>query len=74
MDAHNKGVNFCPGADSDRLYLATTGDDRSVKLWDYLSKSCIQTMEGHTNNVPFVVFHPNLPIIISVSEDGTVKI
>ena len=22
-------------------------------------------MEGHTNNVPFTVFHPNLPIIVS---------
>ena len=31
-------------------------------------------MEGHTNNVSFAVFHPNLPIIISGSEDGTVKI
>ncbi|KAF8814154.1 hypothetical protein BYT27DRAFT_7266764 [Phlegmacium glaucopus] len=28
----------------------------------------------HTNNVSFAVFHPNLPIIISGSEDGTVKI
>ena len=30
-------------------------------------------MEGHTNNVSFAVFHPNLPIILSGSEDGTVK-
>ena len=35
-------------------------------------KSCVQTMEGHTNNlnVSFAVFHPNLPIIVSGSEDG----
>ncbi|GLB34322.1 putative the coatomer is a cytosolic protein complex that binds to dilysine motifs and reversibly associates with Golgi non- clathrin-coated vesicles, which further mediate biosynthetic protein transport from the ER, via the Golgi up to the trans Golgi network [Lyophyllum shimeji] len=60
MDAHDKGVNyvdFYPGAD--KPYLVTTGDDKTVKVWDYLSKSCVQTMEGHTNNV---------------SEDGTVKI
>ena len=31
-------------------------------------------MEGHTNNVSFAVFHPNLPIIVSGSEDGMVKI
>jgi coatomer subunit beta' len=75
MDAHDKGVNyvdFYPGAD--KPYLVTTGDDKTVKVWDYLSKSCVQTMEGHTNNVSFAVFHPNLPIIISGSEDGTVKI
>jgi coatomer subunit beta' len=31
-------------------------------------------MEGHLNNVSFAVFHPNLPLIVSGSEDGTVKI
>lgn len=75
MEAHDKGVNyvdFYPGAD--KPYLVTTGDDKTVKIWDYLSKSCVQTMEGHTNNVSFAIFHPNLPIIISGSEDGTVKI
>ena len=75
MDAHDKGVNyvdFYPGPD--RPYLVTTGDDKTIKVWDYLSKSCVQTMEGHTNNPSFAVFHPNLPIIISGSEDGTVKI
>jgi len=75
MEAHEKGVNyidFYPGAD--KPYLVTTGDDKTVKVWDYLSKSCVQTMEGHTNNVSFAVFHPNLPIIISGSEDGTVKV
>ncbi|TFY80045.1 hypothetical protein EWM64_g3966 [Hericium alpestre] len=75
MEAHEKGVNyveFYPGAD--KPYLVTTGDDKTVKIWDYLSKSCVQTMESHTNNVSFAVFHPNLPIIISGSEDGTVKL
>jgi len=75
MDAHEKGVNyveFYPGAD--RPYLVTTGDDKTVKVWDYLSKSCIQTMESHTNNVSFAMFHPNLPVIISGSEDGTIKL
>ncbi|KAF8955022.1 coatomer WD associated region-domain-containing protein, partial [Flammula alnicola] len=59
---------------ADKPYLVTTGDDKTVKVWDYLSKICVQTMEGHTNNVSFAVFHPNLPIIISGSEDGTVEI
>lgn len=31
-------------------------------------------MEGHTNNVSFAVFHPSPPLIVSGSEDGTIKI
>lgn len=45
-----------------------------IKIWDYHSKSCVQTLESHSANVSFAVFHPSLPIIISGSEDGTVKI
>ncbi|EJU06310.1 coatomer beta' subunit [Dacryopinax primogenitus] len=75
LEAHDKGVNFVEyyhGAD--KPYLITTGDDRLVKIWDYLSKSCIQQLEGHTSNVNFAIFHPSLPIIVSGSEDGTIKI
>jgi coatomer subunit beta' len=38
MEAHEKGVNyvdFYPGAD--QPYLVITGDDKNVKVWDYLS-------------------------------------
>lgn len=47
---------------------------RLVKIWDYQNKSCVQTLEGHTQNVTVVAFHPELPIILTGSEDGTVKI
>lgn len=40
-----------------------------VKIWDYTTKSLIATLEGHTNNVSFACYHPELPIIISGSED-----
>jgi coatomer subunit beta' len=47
---------------------------RLVKVWDYHSKSCIQTLEGHTSNVSFAICHPSLPLIVSGSEDGTIKL
>ena len=34
----------------------------------------MQTLEGHTNNVSAVAFHPELPIILTGSEDGIIKI
>ncbi|BGP29737.1 Coatomer subunit beta' [Rhodotorula toruloides] len=75
LDAHDKGVNYVEYYHGgDKPYLVTCGDDRLIKVWDYLSKSCIQTLEGHTSNVSFVIFHPSLPVLVSGSEDGTVKI
>ncbi|PKI85599.1 Coatomer subunit beta' [Malassezia vespertilionis] len=75
LEAHEKGVNYVDyyhGAD--KPYMITTGDDRTVKIWDYLTKSSVQTLSGHTSNVSFAVFHPSLPLIISGSEDGLVKL
>ncbi|CAN7000053.1 unnamed protein product [Brassica oleracea var. botrytis] len=44
------------------------------QVWDYQTKSCVQTLEGHTHNVSVVCFHPELPIIITVSEEGTARL
>ncbi|ERF69663.1 Coatomer subunit beta [Endocarpon pusillum Z07020] len=76
LEAHEtKGVNhvdYYP--QSDKPYLLTTSDDKTVKIWDYTTKALIATLEGHTSNVSFACYHPELPIIISGSEDGTIKI
>ncbi|KAI9695479.1 MAG: hypothetical protein M1820_008581 [Bogoriella megaspora] len=76
LEAHEtKGVNhvdYYP--QSDKPYILTTSDDRTVKVWDYTTKGLIATLEGHTSNVSFACYHPELPVIISGSEDGTVKI
>ena len=58
MEAYEKGsivLVFYP--DADKPYLVTTGDDETLKIWDYL-----RTFEGH--NVSFAVSHPDLPIIV----------
>lgn len=43
-------------------------------MWDYQTKQCIQVLSGHTHNVSTVLFHPQLPIILTGSEDGTARI
>merc|ERR1712106_1141985 len=75
LEGHEKGVNcvdYYMGGD--KPYLISGADDRMVKIWDYQNKTCVQTLEGHAQNIASVSFHPELPIILTGSEDGTVKI
>ncbi|CAG0887580.1 unnamed protein product [Cyprideis torosa] len=75
LEGHEKGVNcvdYYHGGD--KPYLISGADDRLVKIWDYQNKSCVQTLEGHAQNISAVCFHPELPIILTGSEDGTVRV
>ncbi|XP_054716968.1 LOW QUALITY PROTEIN: coatomer subunit beta'-like [Uloborus diversus] len=75
LEGHEKGVNcvdYYHGGD--KPYLISGADDRMVKIWDYQNKTCIQTLEGHAQNISAVTFHPELPVIMTGSEDGTVRI
>ncbi|KAJ2633508.1 Coatomer subunit beta' [Coemansia sp. RSA 1290] len=75
IEGHSKGVNavdYYHG--SDKPYLVSGADDFLGKIWDYQNNSCVQTLEGHTQNVVAVAYHPTLPIIITGSEDGTCRV
>ncbi|KAG8828474.1 hypothetical protein FRB91_002821 [Serendipita sp. 411] len=77
LDAHERGgVNYVEyHPDPHKPYILTTGDDRTIRVWDLLSKSCIQTLEGHTSNVSWAIYvGGGLPLIVSGSEDGTIKL
>ncbi|CAE5963399.1 unnamed protein product [Arabidopsis arenosa] len=74
-EGHLDGV-FCVEFStlSDKPYLITCSADHTAKVWDYQTKRCIQTLEGHTDVVTTVCYHPVLPIIITVTEDATALI
>ena len=75
LEGHERGVNcvdYYPGGD--KPYIVSGADDFTLRLWDYQTRSCVATLEGHTNNVCAVVFHARLPLIISGGEDGTVRV
>ncbi|GBG77621.1 hypothetical protein CBR_g24067 [Chara braunii] len=75
LEGHEKGVNCVDYfGGGDRPHLISGADDKLVKVWDYQTKSCVQTLEGHTHNVSAVLFHPELPVIITGSEDGTLRV
>ncbi|VDL75043.1 unnamed protein product [Nippostrongylus brasiliensis] len=75
LEGHEKGVNcvdYYHGGD--KPYLISGADDHLVKIWDYQNKTCVQTLDGHAQNVSSVCFHPELPLIITGSEDSTVRL
>ena len=74
LTGHLFGVNCVNYYKGDKPYLISGGDDRLVKIWDYQTKQCLHTLDGHTNNISSAVFHPELPIILTSSEDGAVKL
>ncbi|KAJ1354990.1 Coatomer subunit beta' [Parelaphostrongylus tenuis] len=59
LEGHEKGVNCV---------------DYYHGIWDYQNKTCVQTLDGHAQNVSSVCFHPELPLIITGSEDSTVRL
>ena len=74
LEGHEKGVNCVDYYHAgDKPYLISGADDRLVKIWDYQNKTCVQTLEGHAQNISSVAFHPELPILLTGSEDGTVR-
>ncbi|TVU26074.1 hypothetical protein EJB05_28603, partial [Eragrostis curvula] len=56
----------------DDLYLITGDDDGSVEIWDWQSRSCLKTLKEHTAKVYTICAHPDLPLFITGSFDGTV--
>ncbi|RVE64372.1 hypothetical protein OJAV_G00125350 [Oryzias javanicus] len=75
LEGHEKGVNCVDYySGGDKPYLISGADDHLIKIWDYQNKTCVQTLEGHTQNVTGVSFHPELPVILTGSEDGTVRV
>ena len=75
LEGHERGVNcidYYPGGE--KPYLISGADDHTICVWDCQTKARIQVLRGHTNNVSAVCFHPKLPVLLSASEDGTVRV
>ena len=55
-------------------YLASGSADRTIKLWEASTGTCLQTLEGHTNWVMSVAFSPDGEYLASGSADHTIKL
>ena len=52
------------------LCLSWFGFSPSFSSFNLQNRNCVQTLSGHAHNISAVSFHPDLPIILSGSEDG----
>lgn len=70
LSGHKSCVNCLDFHHGDKPHIVSGSDDRTIKIWDYQTKQCLTTIETYNLSVSSVVFHPELPILISTGEEG----
>src|SRR5262245_22640225 len=54
--------------------LASSGRDKTVRVWDAATGREVRSFRGHTDSVKGVAYSPNSRLIASASLDRTVKV
>ncbi|MBN3888206.1 MAG: protein kinase [Nostoc sp. JL31] len=54
--------------------IASSGDDRTIKLWNLATGKLIASLNGHFQQVNVVVISPDGKLLVSASDDNTIKI
>lgn len=70
---HSRAVNAVVWA-PDGKYLASAGDDHTVRLWDAAIGECLAVLRGHDDQVIGVAWSPDGRILASASDDHTVRL
>ena len=60
--------------DDDGRWVASAGEDSTVKVWDSHTGKLVRSFRGHTGLVSSLAFSPDGRRLISGSRDHTVKV
>ena len=55
-------------------YLASTGEDQRLKLWDLTSGTLFKELRGHTDSITSLAFSPDSGLVASASMDNSVRV
>jgi WD40 repeat protein len=58
----------------DGKYIVSGSGDNTIKIWDFKTAKCLNTLEEHTRNIHSIAISPDGKYIVSGSFDNTIKI
>ena len=58
----------------DGKYIVSGSGDKTIKIWDFKTGMCLNTLEGNEDSIDTVAISPDGKYIVSGSEDKTIKI
>lgn len=73
LKGHSSPVHFATPDSSDSI-IASASYDNTIRIWDYKSGQCIDTLIGHSNNVMCLSISPDQRSLISGDYNGVIKI
>ncbi|MDZ8260488.1 serine/threonine-protein kinase [Nostoc sp. ChiQUE01b] len=73
LQAHENSV-LSVAISPDGKTIASSGSDRTIKLWNLATGKLISSLNGHFQQVNVVVISPDGKILVSASDDNTIKI
>lgn len=69
-----EGTINCIAFSPDANLIASSSEDKTVKIWDIKSGDLQKNLFGHSGVVNFIVFAPNGASVATCADDNTIKI